>query len=518
VALIPLLGRLLLLPVMPFPAPQAHDEFSYLLAAKTFAAGRLTNPTPPLWVHFETFHVLMQPTYMSMYPPGQGVMLALGMLLFGHPWWAVWLSIGIMCAALTWMLYAWLPPRWALLGGVLAGLQFGFAHYWMNGYWGGSLAAIGGCLALGAWPRIKKSLRIRDSVLFAAGLMLAANTRPYEAAVLGLVLAGAILWWLIHDGRSVWPEFFRNAIVPMAAVIVPVLLMMGVYNKAVTGSPVAFAHQFYRHQMAVLQTFAFDKRRNHPHYNHEVIRDFYTNWEPWYEDAGEWGTWKGLIPGIKGRVEVVGACYFPLAVYLPIAWLSFGAMFFRRTRLLGIAFAAALAGNAMVNWLVPHYLAPFLGAMMAIHLQFLRWLRAWKWRGYAIGKPLFIAVLCFLGILFAVRYAQRLGPYPDDWSQARQRFLHQLEATPGKHLVYVRYRPHHITQYEWVYNEPDIPSAKVIWARAMTPAEDDELARYYNDRILWVLDADANPPVLTARSLPVGVIDPAQPARFLPLN
>src|SRR5258708_7076127 len=107
---------------------------TYLLAAETFAEGRLTNPTPAMWTHFETFHELMEPTYMSVYPPGQGAALALGRVLFGHPWWSVWLTLGLMCAALTWMLYEWLPAAWALLGGVLAVLQFRIAHYWMNSY------------------------------------------------------------------------------------------------------------------------------------------------------------------------------------------------------------------------------------------------------------------------------------------------------------------------------------------------------------------------------------------------
>ena len=186
--------RLALLPLIPVPAPEIHDEFSYLLGAQTFAAGRLTNPTPEAWQHFETFHVNLRPSYHSMYPPAQFLFPALGIVLANKAWIGVLLSVAVMCSAITWMLEGWLPAHWALLGGLWAALRFGIFSYWVNSYWGGAMAATAGALVLGAAARIlvraaqppacprrtSRWPRVRDGVLLALGLILLANSRPWR--------------------------------------------------------------------------------------------------------------------------------------------------------------------------------------------------------------------------------------------------------------------------------------------------------------------------------------------------
>jgi len=51
-----LLLRVAALPLLPVPTPGKARRIQLLLLGDTLAHGRLTNPTPPLYESFETFH------------------------------------------------------------------------------------------------------------------------------------------------------------------------------------------------------------------------------------------------------------------------------------------------------------------------------------------------------------------------------------------------------------------------------------------------------------------------------
>src|SRR5580698_1729315 len=192
-AALPIAVRLALLPRFPIPAPRVADDFSYLLLGDTLAHFRLANPMHPLHRFFEGVFILQDPTYSSIYPLGQGLALAFGQLVFKEPWAGVALSAGALCALCYWMLRGWTSPPLALLGGLLAVIEFGPLSPWMNTYWGGAVSGIAGCLVFGALPRLRRGVpdkrhRTRDAVLLGIGLGLQLLTRPFKFMVLCAVV------------------------------------------------------------------------------------------------------------------------------------------------------------------------------------------------------------------------------------------------------------------------------------------------------------------------------------------
>jgi hypothetical protein len=63
--------------------------------------------------------------------------------------------------------------------------------------------------------------------------------------------------------------------------------------------------------------------------------------------------------------------------------------------------------------------------------------------------------------------------------------------------VLVRYKANHNVDLEWVYNHADIDGSKVVWARDMGDAKNQELLEYFMSRQAWMVDADDSPPKLS---------------------
>jgi hypothetical protein len=513
VGLTALILRVMLLPILPIPEPAVHDEFSYLLAADTFAHGRLANPTHPMWVHFETFHVNQKPTYVSMYYPAQGLFMAAGQVIFGHPFWGVWLSTGLMCAAICWMLQGWLPPFWALLGGLLAVIRLGTFSYWMNSYWGGSVAALGGALVLGALPRIKRKPSVRDAVLMGVGFALLANSRPYEGLFLSIPVIAILAFWMRKPTSPGLRVVFPRIVIPLLLVCALTLSGMGYYFWRTTGNPLRTPYQINMQTYGVA-IFPWQKIAPIPEYHHAVMRDYYSG----EHIAGQYNNAR-LHPVIWlwFKAVIFWAFFLGFVFMLPIAGLaavlpygmSFSDVSYKTRFLFAVCGITALALALPVSLPEAHYAAPITSAIYALVLLAMQRLRLWNRKTRHTGLFLVRSVPVICVLLLLIRVASPAlhipihQPIPHTWcecnSPATDRSLAaaELDKYPGPQLAIVRYLPGHASANEWVYNNADIDKSKVVWARDMGPDGNAELIRYFQDRRVWLVEPDKAPPKLS---------------------
>ena len=473
------------------PLPAIHDEFSYLLAADTFAHGRCANPPHPMAVHFETFHVIQWPTYASKYPPAQGLALAAGVLLAGRPIVGVWLGTALAAAAVAWMLCGWLPRRWAAFGGLLFVVQGILQLSWGQGYWGGAIATLGGALLFGGWVRLMRAPRALASVLLALGAAVLAASRPFEGFVACVPVAVTLAGRFLGGNRPAWRETLVQFLLPAGAVGAAAAGGMLSYNACVTGSPWKLPYQVHEAAYGAAPVFVFQSKPPVPAYRHAVLRDFHTGW---------------ALEAYERQQTLAGFMTEKAAAFLMLWWyflrptltIPFCAALMRLGRRRPFRFAAGtlaltLAAASTVTWLKPHYVAPVYPLIWLLTIQGFRQLRAMPGRGERRGRGVVRGLVMLNIAVFVFEAALYVKTPQPEFARERASIAARLEQTAGRHLVIVQYSPEHNPHAEWVYNAADIDAAKVVWARAIDAQHDARLIDYFQERRVWVLNADLQP-------------------------
>lgn len=504
------------------PLENIVDESAYIHGAETFTSGRLTNVTHPLWEHFEAFNIMSSPTTSSKHPPAQSLFLAAGKIIAGHYIAGVWGSFALACASFCWMLQAWTTRRWAFMGGLIAathpflhGGMFiqisdvwqafignfpypspNYVWSWSQSFWGGAVAMLGGCLLYGTLPRISGRYSLRDAITLGFGVLILANSRPFEGLV---VCLPAGVYFARGLFRAYMSGHIRQTVVcfmlPSLIIIFSGILAMACFNNAVTGSPFRMPYQVYSAQYDSAPMFVFQKpfpRIDYRHQDFQNVMDWHLNIHHLQQSFRGW---------LKNRDNYTFAPlgFFVGPMSLALLWLP-AALKSKPVRVAFISVLFLLVIHQSVIATVPHYIAPGACLILLVITSCVRQLSLVRIGDFRIGRLSVLYLMILLPVCLMLITTKRDHSVS---SKKRHEIKSSLEAMGGQHLVVirtdatVRKNPSEGIAFGWIYNHPDIDESKVIWARDLGEEKNRKLLDYYKDRRVWWLSEE-----LDLRSIP----------------
>jgi len=357
-------------------------------------------------------------------------------------------------------------------------------------------------LVLGAFRRIAgkptvREMRRRDAWLMGAGLLILANSRPFEGMILSLLVGTALVVLLVRRRGLSMRAFAVRLAAPVAVMVAVTGVTICYYNLRVTGDPLKLPHILYGEIYDPVPHFFWQPPRALRAYRHASLPNYFIGYQmAVYERQNSFGE---LPLTVVRKALFLAENYFQhVALALGLLALPFALkrnrwMQFAATVLLLFFFVALVP----VTYSQHHFSAPVLGLFFVLEMQALRHLRLWRMRGKRSGRFIVRAILVLCLAALALK-AARLTRLDEENPAAYQRaqIVRDLSRGEDRHLIVVRYSPQHDGHFEWVYNAADIDGAKVVWAREMDAAGNRKLLEYFKPRRLWLLEAEAKPPAL----------------------
>ncbi len=509
-------------------APVVHDEFSYLLQARTFLAGRWFWPGPTSAPElFHQLHVLNEGKYASRYPPGTGAWLS-PWLALGHPVWGERCACALSAIGLT-LLACRLPlpipkdkspilndqfsftphsgSRWQLLTGAIAGLLLGLAPG--AAIFSNLLLAHGPCLLglalflYSVWQLLSGN---RPGWAWAAGigLTLAMLCRPLTAAAVAFPFGVCLLT------RRPSQALIAGLGIPLACGF----FLLGWQNHALTGDIWTTPYALYTKLYTPRHVYGFANGGAQPLGDAAKVLAAYNDWAANLDFprsienlqrrlAGSFAWALGIVP------LSMTAVYFALTFREQLLFL--------RLLLASIVCLHAVHGPYWLDGMLQHHyvfesgpLWLLLAASVSTQLLALAWRR-----GQRLFLPWWGTLICLsvaanhlpLG-LGETRSRIELGLESFTRPTRSDRAFRQLATKTFIHepaLILVQTGPADL-HGSFVRNAPPFNAPTLIaWDRPELYAH-EQLQRLFPDRHLYVFSAERQ--TLTALPFPVGEAAP----------
>lgn len=237
--------------------PAYHDEYSYLLQAETFAAGRLSWPPAPVRPDlFHQFHVLNERCTASRYFPWTGLWMSLFVQterpIIGH-----WLA-GAVAAGFFYLAAAEvLRPSAALVAGLLIGCSPGLALF-SNMLLAHHPTLLALSVFLWTMVRLMRRPAITLTLISGLSLSLAMLGRPMTAAGFALPWGLVFGWKLVRSAEPEWSSQRFLLFACMATPLIVGLLALGIQNQQITGSFLRSAYQEYTDTYTPRHVYGFN--------------------------------------------------------------------------------------------------------------------------------------------------------------------------------------------------------------------------------------------------------------------
>jgi len=405
-----------------------------------------------------------------------------------------------------------MPPAWALLGGLLAVVRLGTFSYWANSYWGGAVAALGGALVLGALPRIKEKQRARDAAWMGIGLALLFNSRPYESLFLAVPIAIAVLVWLLRREDHRIHKRILRVILPLGIILTVTVAAMAFYFWKTTGQPFRPPYLVYEATYSSRPAFPWMPLKAPPPYPSFALLN--------YQEGNLLGVFEFAVqhPLQSTLLRIFVFWLFYLGPMLTVPFLILllalpvGANlpdFPEAVRFLLLAAGVSFTGMVLPVAFFPHYAAPITALVYAFVLWTMRYIRPLFFGAKPVGLGITRAIVVSCVLLAVVRILAPISgfaltpPKLSTWAAVTPKFRErpaiasELNRLAGLHLVFVLYHNENDKNpFDWVYNAADIDASKIVWARDLGAALNQELIGYYVNRTVWLVDPTERHPRL----------------------
>lgn len=248
--------------------PAYHDEFSYLLQARTFLAGRVAWPAmsvrPDL---FHQIHVLNQPATASRYFPWTGIWMAPFVQLAplvqpGLPYFGHWTAGALSCVFFFYSMLRFLPFRWAIIGGLLIAVSPGLAVF-SNLLLAHHPTMLVLSIFLWSFLRLMDKGDTRDATISGIALTLAMLGRPMTAAGFALPFGIWLLFRIVHSLRKRTEDsspaaFSLRLIAAFGFPLLGGFFILAAMNREITGEWTRSAYQYYTDTWTPRHRFGFN--------------------------------------------------------------------------------------------------------------------------------------------------------------------------------------------------------------------------------------------------------------------